>query len=128
MKEIGNVMYGGIRPDIPGHGGEECARYLSPRQMIGETLLSTTIMVVVGVLAWRKLTLPRVFPKHEDLTSKRLLLTFMALLFGVEIGYKICTRSALYLLNPCHVITMIEVLACSLPTPLLVHILHYTQS
>ena len=110
VKEIGNVLYGGIRPDIPGHGGEECARYLSPRQMLGETLLSTAMMVVVGILAWRSFTLPRVFPKHEDLPSKRLLLTFMCLMFGVEIGYKVCTRSALYLLNPCHVIATIEVL------------------
>jgi hypothetical protein len=109
LKGVGNVLYGGIRPEIPGHGGEECARYLTPKQLVGETLLSTSIMLFVGILAWKSFTLPKVFPRHQDATSKRILLTFMCLLFGVEIGYKICNRSVLYLLNPCHVITMIEI-------------------
>lgn len=110
LKSIGNVLYGGIRPEIPGHGGEECANYLTPNQMIGETLLSTTIMVVVGALAWRALTMPKAFPRHEDLVSRRVLLASLCLLFGVEIGFKVCNRCLLYLLNPCHVITVIEVL------------------
>ena len=109
LKGIGDVMYGGIRPEIPGHGGEECARYLSPGQMIGETLLTTAIMVVVGTFGWKTFTLPRVFPKHEDLASKRLLLTLTCLMFGIELGYKLVNRAALYLFNPCHVITIIEV-------------------
>jgi hypothetical protein len=109
LKSIGNVLYGGIRPEIPGHGGDECANYLTPKQMIGETLLSSTIMVVAGTLAWRTLTMPKTFPRHEDLLSKRALLAAMCLLFGIEIGYKICNRSALYLLNPCHIITAIEI-------------------
>lgn len=112
LKDIGNVLYGGIRPEIPGHGGAECASYLSPLQLIGETMLSTSIMIVVGILGWKTFTMAKVFPRHEDLASKRFLLTFMCLLFGVELGYKICNRSALYLLNPCHVITVTEVCAC----------------
>ena len=109
LKEVGSVLYGGIRPEIPGHGGEVCARYLTPRQLVGETLVTTVMMIVVGVLGWKTFTMPKVFPKHQDLPSKRILLTFTCLLFGIETGYKICTRSLLYLLNPCHVITMIEV-------------------
>ena len=109
LKSIGNVLYGGIRPEIPGHGGDKCANYLTPKQMIGETLLTSTIMVVAGTLAWRTLTMPKTFPRHEDLLSKRALLAALCLLFGIEIGYKICNRSALFLLNPCHIITVIEV-------------------
>ena len=109
LKGVGDVLYGGIRPEIPGHGGEECANYLPPYQLIGETLLSTTIMIVVGGLGVRTLTMPKVFPKHEDLASKRFLLVFMCLMFGIELGYKITNRSVLYLMNPCHVATAIEV-------------------
>ena len=38
-----------------------------------------------------------------------MLLVLLCLVFGVEIGYKICSRQVLYLLNPCHVITAMEV-------------------
>ena len=109
LKGIGDVLYGGIRPDIPGHGGEECAHYLPPYQLIGETLLTTAIMIFVGILAFRTYTMPKVFPKHEDLASKRILLIFLCIVYGIEIGFKIVNRSALYLLNPCHVTTVIEV-------------------
>lgn len=109
LKEIGSVLYDGIRPEIPGHGGEECINYLSPSQKVGDTLLATTIMVVAGSLSWRTFTMARVFPKGDEPLTKRLLLTFMCILFGIEIGYKICHRSVLFLLNPCHVITMSQV-------------------
>lgn len=103
-------MYGGIRPEIPGHGGEVCANYLPTYQMIGETLLSTTIMIVAGVRAWYTLTMPRIFPKERDVLSKRLLLMFLCLTFGIEIGFKLANRSALYLFNPCHISTIIQVI------------------
>jgi hypothetical protein len=109
LKAVGDALYGGIRPEIPGYGGKECASYLPPYQMIGETLLSTAMMIVVGILGWKTLTMPKVFPKHEDLASKRFLLVFMCLTFGIEIGYKLVNRSMLYLLNPCHVTTVIEI-------------------
>ena len=104
-----DVLYGGIRPDVPGHGGEVCANYLSSRTMILETLLSTFMMVTVGVFGWKTYTMPKVFPSRDDYTGKRFLLAALCLIFGIEIGYKICSRQVLYLLNPCHVITAIEV-------------------
>ena len=109
LKEIGSVLYDGIRPHIPGQGGEECINFLSPRQLVGETLLATTIMVVAGSLSWRTFTMPRVFPKGDEPLIKRFLLTFLCILFGIEAGYKICHRSVLFLMNPCHVITMTQV-------------------
>ena len=96
-------------PEVPGHGGEECAAYLPRRIMILETCLSTFMMVVVGAYAVKTYTMPSAFPLMDDFTGKRLLLILLCLVFGVEIGYKICGQSALYLLNPCHVLTAIEV-------------------
>ncbi len=107
--EIGGVLYGGIRPDIPGHGGEECARYLTPRQMIGETLVSTAMMITVGVFATLTYTMPKRFPKKQDFVMKKVLLVALCLLLGIEAGFKLKTRQLLYLLNPCHIITMMEV-------------------
>lgn len=110
QSEFLDVLYGGIRPDIPGHGGEKCAAYLSKRTMILETLLSTCMMVIVGVFGSCTYTMPQIFSHEKCSTVKKLLLITLCLVFGVEVGYKICSRQVLYLLNPCHVITIIEVM------------------
>ena len=109
FQQLGEVLYGGIKPDIPGHGGEECAAYLSKGTMIFETLLSTMMMIIVGCFAVITFTIPRAFPARDDFASKRFLLVLLCLVFGIEIGYKICSKQVLYLLNPCHVITVAEV-------------------
>lgn len=109
FQQLGDVLYGGIKPEIPGHGGEECAAYLSKRTMIFETLLSTSMMIIVGCFAMYTFTIPRAFPLTDNFASKRFLLVLLCLVFGIEIGYKICSKQVLYLLNPCHVITVAEV-------------------
>ena len=109
LSQLEDVLYGGINPEIPGHGGEECALYLSKGTMIFETLLSTSIMIVVGCFAIKTYTIPKAFPIRDDFASKRFLLVLLCLVFGIEIGYKICSKQVLYLLNPCHVITVAEV-------------------
>lgn len=111
---VSDVLYGGIRPDIPGHGGAQCAAYLSKPTMILETVLSTSIMTFVGVLGYYTYTMPRVVPAKRSSTFNTFLLVLLCVVFGVEIGYKLSSRQVLYLLNPCHVITVIEVIRFSL--------------
>lgn len=108
-----DVLYGGIRPDIPGHGGEQCAAYLSKQTMVFETFLSTCMMVVVGVFGAYTYTMPKVFSPEKNSVGKKVLLILLCLVFGIEIGFKMCSRQVLYLLNPCHVITVIEVSLCA---------------
>ena len=109
-KGIAHVLYGGIRPEVPGHGGEECAGYLPPYMMIGETMLSTTIMVVVGIIGLRTFTMPERFRPHVDYPFKRFLLVLLCIVFGIEVGFKLGHCSLLYLLNPCHIITVLQVI------------------
>lgn len=110
--QLADVLYGGINPEIPGHGGEECAAFLSQGTMIFETMLSTAMMVIVGVFGSMTYTMPKAFPVRDDFVSKRFLLVLLCLVFGIEIGYKICSKQVLYLLNPCHVLTVAEVSEC----------------
>ena len=112
IEEIKDVLFGGIRPEIPGHGGEECANFLPPKTMVLETLLSTVMMITVGIIGWYTYTMPQVFPKQANSRMKQFLLVLLCLVFGIEVGYKICSKQVLYLLNPCHVTTMIEVCWC----------------
>ena len=109
LEQVGDVLYGGINPDIPGHGGQECAAFLSKGTMVFETLLSTAMMIVVGTFATLTYSMPKAFPVRDDFMTKRVLLVLLCLVFGIEVGYKMCSKQVLYLLNPCHVITVGEV-------------------
>ena len=109
LADVKDVLFGGIRPDIPGHGGEACANFLSTRTLALETATSTTIMAVLSVFAGLTYTMPKHYPRTDDFLSKRVLLVFLGLLFGIEIGYKLCSKQVLYLLNPCHLITVAQV-------------------
>ena len=109
LSAILDVLYGGIRPEIPGHGGEECASFLSLNTMFLESVLSTFMMIAVGIFGFYTFTMPQTFPSEKAPTVKKLMLIILCLVFGVECGYKICSRQVLYLLNPCHIITAIEV-------------------
>lgn len=37
FQDFQGALYGGIRPDVPGHGGEECTNYLDRRLMLLDT-------------------------------------------------------------------------------------------
>lgn len=46
---------------------------------------------------------------RKDRGGKRALLVLVSMVFGMEIGFKFATKQLIYLLNPCHVTTAIQV-------------------
>ncbi|KAL0994129.1 hypothetical protein UPYG_G00118080 [Umbra pygmaea] len=115
-------LYGGVDPKFEGNGGPECAAFLSPQQRISESFVMVLISIVEVVVALRKINICKDLkviakdgPKtKEDSLGKNLLLVALCMTFGVEVGFKFATKTVIYLLNPCHVMTMVQIflLAC----------------
>ncbi|XP_041054707.1 mth938 domain-containing protein isoform X1 [Carcharodon carcharias] len=122
LDHILDTVYGGVDPNITGNGGEECAAFLS----VGQRALESVIMIAVSLLqigvAYRKIrggfqehwTREALSQQREETLGKNLLQAALCLTFGLEVGFKCATKTLIYLLNPCHVVTALQIflLAC----------------
>lgn len=110
-------VYGGVDPKFEGNGGPECAAFIAPQQRITESLVIIFISLLEIGVALRNINVSkelRLIGKEctkakEDSLGKNLLLVALCMTFGVEVGFKFATKTVIYLLNPCHVITMVQV-------------------
>ncbi|KAL7853534.1 hypothetical protein AOLI_G00203780 [Acnodon oligacanthus] len=115
-------VYGGVDPKFEGNGGPECAAFIAPQQRLCESLIIVVLSVVEVVAALRKINVSKQHREavkdgrnnKEDSLGKNLLLVALCMTFGVEVGFKFATKTVIYLLNPCHVVTMVQIflLAC----------------
>lgn len=108
---ITDVLYGGVDFSLPGNGGKECVEYLSSNQRIVETLVYELFTIFVFWKMLGTVSIPDELPAYREGTGvgKRLLLVLHCLIFGIEIGFKFATKQIIFLLNPCHVLTAIQV-------------------
>lgn len=102
--------YSGVNPKIPRNTGPECAYYLSSEWRQKETVIVLIFSLVL--IIWGYLNLSPSQPTQYVRTErggKRLLLIIMSLIWGMEIGFKFASKTVIYILNPCHVTTAIQV-------------------
>ncbi|XP_022088175.1 transmembrane protein 164-like [Acanthaster planci] len=113
----------GVDPKFPGNGGPECARFLDPVQRLLETVLVLTVCFVEMRLTWPRLDLPpsvlEAVERHRRSgrgeAGKRVLLVVLCLVFGVELGLKFATKTFIYMMNPCHVLTLVQIYLLAVP-------------
>lgn len=101
--------YSGVNKTVARNAGPECANYLNPTWRIVETVIVLTISLFILIWSYRKIKLPVATYTRKDSCARMVLLILMCIIWGMEIGYKFSSRTVIYLLNPCHVTTAIQV-------------------
>ncbi|XP_078078720.1 transmembrane protein 164-like [Mustelus asterias] len=135
LEQLLDMLYGGVDPNFTGNGGEECAAFLSDTQRALETLVMVSVSLLQIAVAYGKISggfrehwTPEVLSQErEETLGKNLLQVALCLTFGLEIGFKCATKTLIYLLNPCHVVTALQIflLACPpCPASLILFRLH----
>ena len=112
LKEYLSWAYSGVDHTLAGNGGEDCINFIPTHQKIAETFLFATISALEIFFAFNRLKLPEKIgpPIHGgDRTGKKLLLFIHTVIFGIELGFKLSTRQMIWILNPCHLVTMMQV-------------------
>lgn len=107
-------LHSGIPFHIPGNGGPQCIGFLPVTQRVVETLLHTSLSLILLYSAIKHLQPVTIKIVPPSLWRSALLASF-SLVFGVEVGFKLASNQVVWLLNPCHVLTMIQLLLLLLP-------------
>lgn len=102
--------YSGVNKTVPRNAGPECAGFLNPTWRFIETVIVVALAIATCKWSYKRLKLPTVDYIRRDRGGRRALLVLMSLIWGMEIGYKFSSRTVIYLLNPCHVATAIQVM------------------
>ena len=112
-----DTLYGGIDVSLPGVGGPKCAAHVPLWLDVLERVFSILVIVLLYVWSARKLSKVtdddvRVMRERDGRLGgslKKSLLMLLAFVFGMELTYKIVSRQLLFVMNPCHIITIAQV-------------------
>ncbi|KAH7963505.1 hypothetical protein HPB52_021272 [Rhipicephalus sanguineus] len=106
---VSEWAYAGVNHSLAGNGGPECAHFISARRRLWETLLAVLGASALALCSWSQLQVPPAPKVVREGGGKRCLLVLLCLVFGMELGFKFASRTVIYILNPCHIITMLQV-------------------
>lgn len=102
-------LSGGVPFDIPGNGGPDCVQFLSPYQRLVETMVFSLLSLMLFLWSYKSLSSIQIITAQmRDRTGKKTLLGLFGIVFGMEIGFKLATRQLIWLLNPCHMLSFIQ--------------------
>lgn len=104
--------YSGVNFSLAGNGGPECVNYLSTTWLVIETVFVCLFTIIFEIfISWYKLSFDIIKSNSElpDRSGRKFLLALLCLVWGIEVGFKFATSQLIFLLNPCHVMTFVQV-------------------
>jgi len=112
-----NIFTGGIDFSVPGNGGQECWLFLDTRWRVVESFFGLGVSLSLIIFGYRNSSFPtKELPiLFKDKGLKNALLIILTLVLGIEIGFKCATRSLMFLLNPCHITTALQIYMLAAP-------------
>lgn len=118
--------YGGVDFLGPGNnGGPECRDHVPGDRRLMETLVGLSAPAMTLLLmgststSANEITVQPVKKQHHHYSLGRIfLLVTLSFVFGIEVGYKFATKQLIFLLNPCHIMTVLELYILAAPADL----------
>lgn len=111
MKLSWGWAFDGVNASIPRNTGPECSEYLSIKRHWIEGVI--VCFMCCCALKWAvknaKPLLVNYSTVHSMTAGKQLLQIIMTFTLGMELGFKLSQRSVIYILNPCHITSIIQV-------------------
>ena len=135
-----NILFGGVNFTIDGEGGPDCVSFLRESHRLIETLTFVCINGVILLWAARKVSLPQQEisnVKIKTQNTEKILFVILLTVFLLEVryaahkvvsfinptipdsplfSYKALSRQMLWLLNPCHMLTLLQLLLLYIPS------------
>ena len=104
-----NFLYGGL--DYGAEGGAHCLSFLTPHQRLVETAVFGLLSLLGIFQSWRTVGLDvskvMAAPVRES-QLRHCLLLLLALVYGLELGFKLSQGKVLLLLMPCNILTVTQ--------------------
>uniref|UniRef100_A0A1A9WIH2 Transmembrane protein 164 n=1 Tax=Glossina brevipalpis TaxID=37001 RepID=A0A1A9WIH2_9MUSC len=103
----------GVNNDVPRTMGPECENYMTNKRRWIETVVVS--LGCLYLLRWASkradpINLPCSRKLNQPHTTGRLfLMLLMTFVFGIEMGFKFANKSVIFVLNPCHIQTLVQI-------------------
>ncbi|XP_017491443.1 PREDICTED: transmembrane protein 164 [Rhagoletis zephyria] len=103
----------GVNDEIPRTAGPECINYMTNRRRWTESIILSLIFIYLIYWAAKRMD-PIIVPSAKEINKphsaiRLMLMILMTFIFGVEMGFKFANRNMIYVLNPCHIQTLVQI-------------------
>ena len=110
-------LLSGIDFELHGNGGDDCLYFIEPMQRIAETFIA--IIICSAAISWNGLfqtfnNEQRYYDSWRPSGARLLLMNLMAMAFGMEFCYKLSTQQLIFIINPCHILCLLQIIILSL--------------
>lgn len=104
----------GVNDEIPRTAGPECINYMTNRRRWIESTILSAIFIYLICWAAKRMD-PIIMPPLKEINKPHsairiILMILMTFIFGVEMGFKFANQNMIYVLNPCHIQTLVQVI------------------